>query len=110
MEKPQLEEYMNANKDVLNEAVGFEHHTLAIAAGMAAMRIRWLEAALEEAISLIKQWHDKWHNKGEQAVGNEVSEAWKVYCEHSPKMKQLIEALTRNPSDVGMEVTNEEKT
>ena len=100
MDKKRLETYMDESKRVLNNAVGFAHHTLAIAAGMAALRIRWLETALEYAISIIQQWHDI--GMGEQAAGNGGSEAWKIYRERAPEMKPLLEALPKKGSELSI--------
>ncbi len=56
MEKKQLKEYMDTNKKVLNKAVGFDHHTLAIAAMAASLRIKELENVAGIGM---KEWQKK---------------------------------------------------
>jgi len=51
LNKKQLEECVEKSRVVLNKAVGFDHHTLAIAALSASIRIKKLEKELESKIS-----------------------------------------------------------
>jgi hypothetical protein len=55
----------------------------------AALRVA--REALDSAVDTIRTWHDM----AERGVGNEGSEAWKIYYEHAPEMKPIRQAITK---------------
>ncbi len=57
----------------------------------AQARVAVLERALEQAVELIKSWHNM-PGKGTTLTDEQVEQMWQVYYNHSPEMKPIREA------------------